>query len=710
MTALDYKNYPLGPHQIRLISLAPLPTDGSQRKWRLEVCRLTDRNIRYYAVSYRWGAPLMEGPLGEMSSNPDWSLPFETGIVKVTQNLADFLARVEASSPPPTQTGERANDGHSDSGSVGANADSPVKGFVHVKGPSLPLDLSEAKFWVDAVCINQQDPDERSEQVSTMMAKIYQSAESVITWLGESDHHTQRAFAHLEALAKSTGLPAFGTHPPSAYMSGSVDDIVSSREHWESTAKLFERTYWHRAWIIQEVVLAKKVIVCCGKYSASWGVLSEASHIISTGTWREYFESRNESVQALGLRRLSSYGIPTVLKAVKDSMECDHWATILLHSLIRSRDCEAQNDEDKVYALLGLIQDSVDVAKMPLLHPEFGDRSSVGQAYINVAIQLLRDCEDLLVLASVEGRPFQTVTLGGAALPSWVPDWSLRLPLGLRVTGLKRYSADACFTPPNNFLSREEKLTRWPAQIDEQENTVTLRAFRLDEISFRAEPKDEIRKGFLFPRLLTMLLSLPPQYTITEESGLEALWRTLIANTAGEERVAPPKPSFMGPGFAKWLRERFDRTDVATSSLQKEPRWNDLKGQFNEFCRDNEEWQDMYNAPDVAPVPGTSGSAKAEYAVTFSHGRFLRPFLTAKGYLGLGSQSLQEGDTVWVVPRSRVPLIFRRVPDAATASGYHCELVGAAYLHGFMDGRALSLMAAAGGAKLREMLETVVIH
>jgi hypothetical protein len=551
------------------------------------------------------------------------------------------------------------------------------------------------------VCINQENLDERSYQVSTMMAKIYESAEGVITWLGDSDAHTERAFAHLNALADSTALPAFVT--PSA------SNPVSTREHWESTAKLFERTYWNRAWIIQEVALAKQIIIYCGKHSIEWNKVSKASHNISTGTWKDYFDRRGEKLplQTLKLPKPSSYAIPTVLKAVKDSMACDHWATILLHSLIRSRGFEATNNEDKVYALLGLIQNSVDVGKLPLLRPHFGN---VGRTYLNTTIQLLRDCEDLLVLACVEGKSFQKVLLDNDALPSWVPDWSRRSPLGLRVTGLKRYSADACFTPPDTSLSREEKLKRWPVDINEDENTVTLKALKVDEISYRGESKHKIWEDseFPFPRLMTMVLSLPPQYPITEESGLEALWRTLIANTAGQERVAPPKPSFMGPGFAKWFLQRVDSAIVRTQ--QKGPTWKDLKRQFNEFCRDNKEWHDLYTASDAAPIPGTSGSATAEYVATFSHAKFLRPFLTQKGYLGLGSQDLQEGDTVWVVPRSRVPLIFRRVQDAGTASGYHCELVGAAYLHGFMDGRALPLIAATEQIKLQDKLEVVVIH
>ncbi|KAM3438806.1 hypothetical protein MY4824_003108 [Beauveria thailandica] len=713
MTTLDYKAYPLGPGQIRLISLAPPPTDGSRRKWKLEVCSLDNERGRYYAISYRWGAPLLEGHFGEMSNDPLSPVPFETGLVNVTQNLSDFLACVEASCPA-SQTKEDAQDGNLHHGSINKNqVPSLSKAPGRISG--LPRTLFSAKFWVDAVCVNQKDADERSHQLSTVMAKIYESATSVIAWLGDSDSHTERAFAHLEALAQGTGLAAFQTiSPPSSTVSASSEDILNSHQHWESTAKLFERTYWNRVWIIQEVVLAKQVIVCCGQHSISWGVLSKASHNICTRSGREYFAARQEklpTLQALDRRRHSSYAIPTLLKAVKDSLKGNHWATILLHSLIRSRDCEATNLEDKVYALLGLVQGSVDVGKMPLLRPEFGGRSRIGKTYLNVAIQLLGDCEDLLVLASVEGKPFQTVDLGdGRPLPSWVPDWSCRLPLGLRVTGLKRYSADACFLLPDMSLSRAEKLARWPAHVNRDENTVAIGAVKVDEIVCCGEPKHEVWTSFPFPRLLSMFLSLPAQYSMTEESGLEAFWRTLIANTAGEERAAPPKDSFMGPGFVKWFKTRVD--SITERKHQKDSRWNDLERRFNDYCSDNKEWHHLYTASDAVPLLATCGSAKAEYALTFSHAMFSRPFLTAKGYLGLGSQSMQQGDTVWVVPRSRVPLIFRRAHEATgpTSGDYHCQLVGSAYLHGFMDGRALALMAETEGMRAQDLLQTVVIR
>jgi hypothetical protein len=47
-------------------------------------------------------------------------------------------------------------------------------------------------FWIDAVCINQNDNDEKSHQVK-LMWEIYSSADFVITWLGNQDELTKRA-------------------------------------------------------------------------------------------------------------------------------------------------------------------------------------------------------------------------------------------------------------------------------------------------------------------------------------------------------------------------------------------------------------------------------------------------------------------------------------------------------------------------------------
>lgn len=75
--------------------------------------------------------------------------------------------------------------------------------------------------------------------------------------------------------------------------------------------------------------------------------------------------------------------------------------------------------------------------------------------------------------------------------------------------------------------------------------------------------------------------------------------------------------------------------------------------------------------------------------------RVYKFWLTRQGFLGMGPQTLEKGDEVFVVKGSRLPLIFRPIEDTIAQNlgisgherGYF--FVGQCYLHGFMDGEAI---------------------
>lgn len=58
-------------------------------------------------------------------------------------------------------------------------------------------------IWVDAVCINQLDDEERNHQVR-YMGDIYSTAEKVYVWLGSGDKGTDRAMQYLRAVGNSS--------------------------------------------------------------------------------------------------------------------------------------------------------------------------------------------------------------------------------------------------------------------------------------------------------------------------------------------------------------------------------------------------------------------------------------------------------------------------------------------------------------------------
>lgn len=96
-------------------------------------------------------------------------------------------------------------------------------------------------LWVDALCINQQDVAERGHQVA-QMGIIYSHAQQVICWLGLATKDTY-------------SIPYY------AY------------------ADVIQRSYWYRLWIVQEFVLARRVVLLCGERSFSIDEIRDSGYV-----------------------------------------------------------------------------------------------------------------------------------------------------------------------------------------------------------------------------------------------------------------------------------------------------------------------------------------------------------------------------------------------------------------------------------------------
>jgi hypothetical protein len=115
-------------------------------------------------------------------------------------------------------------------------------------------------LWIDALCINQADVNERNHQV-TQMGKIYRNASRVVVWLGESDSASSTAIKMLRE-AGLGNIVAYGSLFRN-YSIGALNDLHS----------IFLRKYWSRLWIVQEVALAWEVRVQCGTDVIAWDYL-----------------------------------------------------------------------------------------------------------------------------------------------------------------------------------------------------------------------------------------------------------------------------------------------------------------------------------------------------------------------------------------------------------------------------------------------------
>lgn len=80
-------------------------------------------------------------------------------------------------------------------------------------------------------------------------------------------------------------------------------------------------------------------------------------------------------------------------------------------------------------------------------------------------------------------------------------------------------------------------------------------------------------------------------------------------------------------------------------------------------------------------------SPKTELATWQAHvGRNRRFFRTMRGYVGIGPRTMEPGDQVMLLQGASVPYLFRHRPEGPEDV---FELVGEAYLHGFMYGEGL---------------------
>lgn len=91
-----------------------------------------------------------------------------------------------------------------------------------------------------------------------MMAEIYGRADCVRIWLGDSDPSSNLAILFIKQ--QILQLQHFDD------LSSSTD----SSDKWRALLELMQRDWFSRRWVIQEVTLAKKATIHCGKTKLAW--------------------------------------------------------------------------------------------------------------------------------------------------------------------------------------------------------------------------------------------------------------------------------------------------------------------------------------------------------------------------------------------------------------------------------------------------------
>jgi hypothetical protein len=113
-------------------------------------------------------------------------------------------------------------------------------------------------FWVDALCVDQQNVLERNSQVARM-ADIFQRASGVVVWLGREDDYTADA---LEVIQKVSAVPE--SDWPRIHYTSFYDPETKHQAYkpnltyhnWLGFIALINRPWFRRAWVSQMTPVA----------------------------------------------------------------------------------------------------------------------------------------------------------------------------------------------------------------------------------------------------------------------------------------------------------------------------------------------------------------------------------------------------------------------------------------------------------------------
>ncbi|KAF5607593.1 heterokaryon incompatibility (het-6OR allele) [Fusarium pseudoanthophilum] len=140
-------------------------------------------------------------------------------------------------------------------------------------------------IWADALCINQADLDERAAQVK-LMGHLYKSASLVLAWVGPHDRLAELA---IQAMGRVLDFDATRLHAQDSSYQEQEEVTMSSVPgmtvvHWFALFSLFQRLWFRRAWVVQEAVFARDILMVCGATLQSMDfILAVAGFLEKTG-------------------------------------------------------------------------------------------------------------------------------------------------------------------------------------------------------------------------------------------------------------------------------------------------------------------------------------------------------------------------------------------------------------------------------------------
>ena len=135
------------------------------------------------------------------------------------------------------------------------------------------------RLWIDQICINQDDDEDRTHQLH-IMKQIYQMATKVVSWLGP-DVGNQAPLAK-DLLASLLNLDDYGrklpkiVHFPTNQQLKKLKLPPREAPDWNALEALLRNRYFERVWVLLEVRVGWEVFLVWGETEIRWNYVSGA--------------------------------------------------------------------------------------------------------------------------------------------------------------------------------------------------------------------------------------------------------------------------------------------------------------------------------------------------------------------------------------------------------------------------------------------------
>ncbi|EPE25374.1 hypothetical protein GLAREA_01286 [Glarea lozoyensis ATCC 20868] len=587
-----------------------------------------DSHISYEALSYCWA-------LENGDDSMCCIINCEGTSILVTQNCQRAIRRLRYQPLVPP---------------VLENADSS-------RDQLLSHDHGKRILWIDAICIDQSNIHERTQQVQ-LMRLVYSLAKRTLIWLGEASKRVShgdeagRPLSDLgiEYLSKMTcqmrGLndkgidasksPFYEAFKEQARKHSTSDD--GDLDEWFIGLDIvLNRRWWQRVWVLQEAALSSSAVLICGKATADF---ADVYSVVEA-----YIYDKDETAHQMGesLPRAASHWLARAevnrqRRTVSDTPEPHNIENLLGLNIYQ----DSTDARDKVFGLLGMYNND------ERLLPMADYRKSAVEIYIDLAVRLISDEKRLSILKyctrdgvldratmtppspeSLHGKENTLGKIDHAILPSWVPDWT------------------------NQFLRQYFSLLR-----ESTKGTDALYKLSDDKRALTA-------RGILFDTVGDIPI-IPA--TVVEGNSKLFAERTIISLKVWHD-------------FAR-AQKIYPTGDPAERTL--------LKVLFQERSRDLEgltkDWYETLDSVSVSPKDlldrvSRSADALAYYEKAVRTTGAQNMCRTRKGYLGLIPLTAKTGDQIVLLAGAPYPFVLRPIDD-------WFQLIGICFVDGIMNGEA----------------------